>query len=1355
MPVVADTMNLYNPTASGTGTWSSSDTNIAVVNATTGFLTCKKSGVTVLRYSMSGSCMLFFATDTLKVKSGIQGHTKICLTDTTRLIDSLAAGTWTSSNASIATVNSSTGLVKAMAIGNAAITYTFSRFGVTFFATDTMKVRAIPSIGTVIGPSSICSGTSVQLIDTVTNLYWQSSDTSIALFHEYSVDTNQVQIIGRSAGTVLIKYISNYCTFVADSTNFTVRPTPYSGVISPSFLNICPGDTASYTVTGADTAGVWRVDSGLTIVSSSVSSCVVRAIHPGSFQIIGYIATYSSGCSYETGSFAYIWPYPDAGTLSGPVNVVVGTSAAYTSSVSGGTWSISSASIATVTPSGFLNSYNIGTAILTYTVYGACGIVTSRTFAINITPPFISATSALFTGYINPYCAAPSFGASLSAHTSAYRLKTYFGDGSSDTLTIAPSTSTALTTFSHTYMNSGTYSIRQLLYNGSTAIDSVSYSYEQLVCHNIHLSFYHDFNSNCVYDTSTDNLNYAPVTIRIDSNGIPVDTISTISGVYYPAMGPSGTVYGFRVLSSVVSMSCPSSGVLYDTLSSGVYGEGNKMIALYCPGSGFDVSEYSTAKTGRHHQEIKIAVGNNYCTQQNATLTVRFSPRYNYQGAYPTPSSVVGNTLTWNLTHISNITGTHRNITIGIEVPGAWITPGDTVHTDIAIVPTGGGDLDTTNNNQTRIDTVKSSYDPNHIAVSPEGNILNGTKLRFALQFENDGNDTAENIYVMDTLSDYLDPSTFRIVSATAVMHTTMLTGGGHNIIKFDFPHIKLPDSSHHNQCTGMVLYDVNARTGIADGSMIYSHAGIYFDDNPVVLTDTARNRILIPAVTISSPTSDTICHGAVKHFTATPYSVNTPHYQWFVNTTAVGTDSVGFTTHSVGIGDVVKCRMTTTMDDTILSNSNTINISERMLSPGVISGLSVVCPAASITLSDSIAGGTWSARNSRATVSSGGIVTGVTAGIDTIVYTVHDVCATSIAIHPVTINPLPNAGHISGSAMVCLGATTALTDSTTGGTWSVTNTRATISSGGVVNGITAGLDTIIYSVTNYCGTATASHTITINNTTTPSDSIWVTRDSVCAGDTVTFTVIPTNGGSSPTFQWMRFSTMIDTGMTFTYIPTLGDVITCKMTSSAVCPVPAIVTSNAITMMVTPVVTPTVSIVATPGDSVAYIGQLITFYATATYGGSPTLYQWYENGTPVSGATSSTFATHVSSNDTVYCVITSNVPCATSTTASSNTIVIYADYLGIYNIQSFAGSFMLYPNPNNGNLTLSGKVEGSDALHFEVTDATAKLITMGTIQPNGGRVNQSINLDNAMPSGNYFVRIVSSTGAVVLRFVKE
>ncbi len=143
------------------------------------------------------------------------------------------------------------------------------------------------------------------------------------------------------------------------------------------------------------------------------------------------------------------------------------------------------------------------------------------------------------------------------------------------------------------------------------------------------------------------------------------------------------------------------------------------------------------------------------------------------------------------------------------------------------------------------------------------------------------------------------------------------------------------------------------------------------------------------------------------------------------------------------------------------------------------IAGAATVCAGASATLSDATAGGVWSSSAATvATVSSAGKVTGVSAGTATIKYTVGTAAATRV----VTVTAQPVAGTVSGAATVNTGATTILTDATTGGAWSSSATgNATVGTSGIVTGVAAGTATISYKVTNTCGSATATKVVTVS----------------------------------------------------------------------------------------------------------------------------------------------------------------------------------------------------------------------------------------------------------------------------------
>jgi len=156
--------------------------------------------------------------------------------------------------------------------------------------------------------------------------------------------------------------------------------------------------------------------------------------------------------------------------------------------------------------------------------------------------------------------------------------------------------------------------------------------------------------------------------------------------------------------------------------------------------------------------------------------------------------------------------------------------------------------------------------------------------------------------------------------------------------------------------------------------------------------------------------------------------------------------------------------------------------------SVGVITGSTFsICPGSTTNLADSIPGGSWSTTNGNALVTPAGVVTGVMGNTtDSVYYTYTTDCGTVVAGVNITVNPMPNAGAITGIDSVCTDSVVTLTDTIPGGIWSNTDAGITFVSGGIVTGITTGQDTIMYIIANSCGTAIAElpiYVIDCNNT--------------------------------------------------------------------------------------------------------------------------------------------------------------------------------------------------------------------------------------------------------------------------------
>ncbi len=140
---------------------------------------------------------------------------------------------------------------------------------------------------------------------------------------------------------------------------------------------------------------------------------------------------------------------------------------------------------------------------------------------------------------------------------------------------------------------------------------------------------------------------------------------------------------------------------------------------------------------------------------------------------------------------------------------------------------------------------VLCSYDPNDKLASPEypiGYMLLGEDIIYTIRFQNTGNAEAYDVVIRDTLSPHLDPSTFALISSShdSILTTTL---SENNILTFEFKNIFLPDSiSNFEASQGYVMYRIKAYDDLSEETIIENTAGIYFDLNPPVITNTTEN---------------------------------------------------------------------------------------------------------------------------------------------------------------------------------------------------------------------------------------------------------------------------------------------------------------------------------------------------------------------------------------------------------------------------------------------------------------------------------------------------------------------------------
>lgn len=477
------------------------------------------------------------------------------------------------------------------------------------------------------------------------------------------------------------------------------------------------------------------------------------------------------------------------------------------------------------------------------------------------TPVFVNVAAIILDDSVMQFtdtaCSGQLFFIKASNNSPLLTVKTYFGDGLTLLSSLVVSGTFSYVNVGHAYAAPGHYSVKQVLYSDGVPMDSVLFTYLHRECNLFLLKFYSDGNGNCSKD-AFETYSHNPFSVRVDSNGIPVDTLTVTGGVYYKARGPVGTIYAFTALSAYASIVCPSSGVIYDTIGTVSGLTRIRHFGFICTATAFDVAEYVTMQCGRHMATAKVLVANKICSETSATIQTSVSPKYIYVGSgvlsgvnISSGPFVAAPDLSWS-TYPLSVASHNPLFTVNFRVPGAYLTIGDTVHSKYVAMPIID-DENPTNNVIIRVDTVKASYDPNMIEVFPPGCFDADTVLQYIVHFENKGNDTAHNVHVLDTLSPNLDASTFEMLATSANMNVYKYQDAGHTIIKFDFPNIKLLDSSWQGLNDGMFVFKIRTRPGLMYTSTIHNRVGIYFDENEVVMTNTVVNTKGCPSVPVNT----------------------------------------------------------------------------------------------------------------------------------------------------------------------------------------------------------------------------------------------------------------------------------------------------------------------------------------------------------------------------------------------------------------------------------------------------------------------------------------------------------------------
>lgn len=1036
--------------------------------------------------------------------SPILGTLGVCPGSTTTLSHATAGGTWSSSNTSVATVGSGSGVVTGVSAGTSVISYAISSCCI---ATAVVTVNPAPS--SISGAGAVCVGSTISLTDATSGGTWSSGSTANA-----TIDASAGIVTGVSAGTSTVTYTLSTGCIATTVVTVNALPSAISGAAS-----VCAGSTTS--LSDATPGGTWS--SGTTSVATvGISSGVVSGVSMGTSQITytlstGCVATtvvtvnslplsisgittfcvgattslsdassggtWSSGTTpvatvgissgvvsgvsagtsqitytLSTGCFAttVVTVHPLPSSIAGVLSVCVGSATALTDATTGGTWSSGSLTIATAgVGTGIVGGVSAGTSDITYTL--ATGCLTTAVATVNSLPAAISGVASVCVG-LTTSLSDPTPGGSWSSGASGIATVTLSGGVvtgvSAGTCDITYSLATGCTATIVVTVNATPGSILGTLSVCVGSVTSLSdlaaggtWSSSDLSIATAGMS------SGIVSGVSSGT---AAITYILGT-GCLISSVVTVNALPAAITGAASVCVG-------------SSISLTDPIAGGTWSSSNTLVATIVLGSG--------TVTG-------VSAGTSVISYQLPTGCVAIT----VMTVQPLPASISGMLAVCEMSMVtlSDITpggtwisGNAAVASIGLT---SGVVTGNTAGTATITYTLGTGCVATAvvtvNPLPASISGMASvcvgssiamsdataggawSSSNTSIATASSGGIVGGVAAGLPVI------DYTLTTGCMATLVVTVNPLPFPITGATGVCQgsTTALTdaGGG--------------SWSSSNLSIATVDLVSGIVSGITPGTSIISYT------LPTGCITTVA--VVVYSLPAAVGGSTSVCVG-----NSVTLNDATSGGTWASSNTSVATIN---STTGVVTGISAGTSIVTYMLGSGCTSFVTLTVNPN---PSPITGVTNVCVGLTSVLTDA-GGGTWSSSNtSVASVNSaGGIVSGISSGTAAITYSLPSGCYTTATV---IVFPLPSV--ISGPSQVCVGSSILLSDATAGGTWSGSNININVNSAsGLVTGVAAGTSSVTYTMPSGC---VASFAVTVN----PLPAVIVGPTAVCIGATILLT---------------------------------------------------------------------------------------------------------------------------------------------------------------------------------------------------------------------------------------------------------
>ena len=238
-----------------------------------------------------------------------------------------------------------------------------------------------------------------------------------------------------------------------------------------------------------------------------------------------------------------------------------------------------------------------------------------------------------------------------------------------------------------------------------------------------------------------------------------------------------------------------------------------------------------------------VTVTNDGCQPAEAILELRLDTLTIFRTA-SSDVKVQMDTLRWMTDRLEP--GQQVTLYLELEMPGED-HEGDTLHLSASVA--AGAEF-TSRDTFNYVATLSCAIDPNDKLTYPsrlepsQSNYTEFTEpITYTIRFQNTGTDTAFTVRLVDTLATLLDAASFTPIGASHPYRVILNTD---RELEVHFEDILLPDSTTDETAShGFFSFRISPRSGVAESDVIENRAGIYFDFNRPIITNTVVNTLV------------------------------------------------------------------------------------------------------------------------------------------------------------------------------------------------------------------------------------------------------------------------------------------------------------------------------------------------------------------------------------------------------------------------------------------------------------------------------------------------------------------------------